>query len=687
MGTGSTETPLTLGRVWPLAPGHSDKGGPVPVPEPVAHFHRRELPPPLVEDQVLTGPAGVGKTQLAAHHARALVADHPDTLVVWADATDREGVVFAYSHAARRVLDHCPDDPELAAGRFLSWLYDPPHGVDPRWLVVWDHLTDPRDFDDLWPPLGHRSRTDGRARGREKGRMIVTTRLPTERFDPPGRRPVEVSTFTETEARAYLRSALTEAGVAHSPAELDALAAALDHHPLSLGQAVAYMADRRTACSDYLELLGDSRDAREPALDRADRHRPIGVARPLMGLISLLGPLATPEQVLVSRPFRNHLGRRTYPPRRLAEHEVRLALASLERLHLITRDTPLVIAAHDHPRARPTMESVRTAADGLMKVWPDTCRGASLEWRLLSSTDALRSHAPSGSLWDVDPHPLLFRTRAPAWAGAAESPLPYREMFMAGSYRELEESYERHLVMEGPDGPTTLRVRHSLAYLRAWAGDTTGAMVRFRHLLHDLRRWQGADRVEAFGTRGNLALCRADTGDLAGAVTESRRLLEDQREHLGPDHPNTLTTLHNLAHWRGEAGDARGAAEEFRRLARTRAGVLGADHPATLRCRHDLAFWRARAGETEGAVRALEELLRDRGRVLGPRHPDTLTTRRRVERLRRQARVKAEVTPNGGAGSQDSGARASLAGSNGGSHELDPNDEPTGPQAAEHLRG
>lgn len=58
-----------------------------------------------------------------------------------------------------------------------------------------------------------------------------------------------------------------------------------------------------------------------------------------------------------------------------------------------------------------------------------------------------------------------------------------------------------------------------------------------------------------------------------------------------------------------------------------------------------------------------------------------------MERLRREARVKAEVTPNGGAGSEDSGARASLAGSNGGSHELDPNDEPTGPQAAKHLRG
>lgn len=679
--------PLTLGRVWLLAPGHGDKGGPVPVPELVAHFHRRKHRPPLDEDQVLTGPAGVGKTQLAAHHARALMADRPDTLVVWADATDREGVVFAYAHAARRVLDRCPHDPELAAGRFLSWLYDPPHGVDPRWLVVWDHLTDPRGFEDLWPPLGHRPHTEGQAQGREKGRMLVTTRLPTELFEPPGRQPVEVDPFTPTEARAYLRSALTEAGVAHSPAELDTLAAALDHHPLSLGQAVAYMADRRTACSDYLELLGDSRDAREPALDRADRHRPIGVARPLMGLISLLGPLATPEQVLVSRPFRKHLGRRTYPPRRLAEHEVRLALASLERLHLITRDTPLVIAAHDHPRTRPTMESVRTAADGLMLVWPDTCRGASLEWRLLSSTDALRSHAPAGSLWDVDPHPLLFHTRAPAWAGAAEGPLPYREMFVEGSYRELEESYERYLLSEGPEGPTTLRVRHSLAYLRAWAGDTTGAMVRFRHLLHDLHRWQGADRVEAFSTRGNLSLCRAETGDLAGAVTDARRLLENQREYLGPDHPNTLTTLHNLAHWRGRAGDARGAVEELRHLVPTRAEVFGADHPATLHCRHDLAFWRARAGETEGAVRALEELLRDRGRVLGPRHPDTLTTRRRVERLRREARVKAEVTPNGGAGSEDSGARASLAGGNGGSHELDPNDEPTGPQAVDRLRG
>ncbi|WP_374223971.1 tetratricopeptide repeat protein [Nocardiopsis sp. MG754419] len=662
--------------MWLLAPRHGDKNGPVPIPEPVAHFQPREHHPPLDEEQVLTGSAGTGKTQAAAHHARALLSAAPDALVVWADATSRDGVVFAYAHAARRLLDRCPDDPELAAGRFLSWWSEPPQGVERRRLVVWDHLTDPDACADLWPATGH-----------DRGRMIVTTRLSRADLSPGHRPVVEVGPFTEAEARGYLRAALTEARVPHTLTELTALAEVLDRHPLALGQAVAYMADRRTSCAAYLELIADSRDAREPALARADRHRPIGVARPLMGLISLLSPLAAPEQVLVSRPFRTHLGRRVYPPRRLAEHEVRLALASLERLHLITRDTPLVIAAHDHPHVPPGQESVRTAADGLMTVWPDTCRGAPLEWRLLASTETLRARAPEGSLWDVEPHPLLFRTRTPLWAGAAEGPLPYREMCLEGSHRALEETYERHLVVEGPDGPTTLRARYSLAYLRAWAGDLTGATVRFRHLLHDLRRWPGADRPEVLCVRGALTLCRADAGDPIGAAADARRLLEEQRARLGPDHPSTLITLHNLAHWRGAAGDARGAVEDLERLAGVHAEVSGADDPATLRCRHDLACRRARAGEPARAARELELVWRDRRRVLGPDHPDTVATRRRWERLLRERRIRAEEERHGVGSTGTGGAPTSVGAGAEDDHGGLPGDEPTGPRSAERLRG
>ena len=111
---------------WPI------RAGAVPLPRRSTHFQEREIGPVLDEalsgfghptdHQVLTGPSGVGKTRLAAHHARSLLGERGGNLLVWADASDREGVVFAYAHAARRLLSHCPEDPELAAGRFLDRL-------------------------------------------------------------------------------------------------------------------------------------------------------------------------------------------------------------------------------------------------------------------------------------------------------------------------------------------------------------------------------------------------------------------------------------------------------------------------------------------------------------------------------------------------------------------------------------
>ncbi|WP_152514209.1 tetratricopeptide repeat protein [Nocardiopsis valliformis] len=781
---------------WPIRVGL--------IPEPAAHQRQRALSGALDEalnafghpaaHQVLSGESGVGKTQLAAHHARFLRA-HPvpnqrPEVLLWADAATREGVVFAYAQAARQLFARVPGDPELAAGQFLAWLHDPVDAEGRRWLVVWDDLTDPAEVEDLWPPAG-----------RERGRMIVTTRHPGHRsghdrapdresgrdpgrestrdparelsraLDLNARRLVTVQEFSPAEADGYLRASFLEAGIEYTDDELRSLATALGHLPLALAQATAYVADLQLSPAAYLELfhrrsaaLADSFPrwaTRSPvavtwelAVERADAHHPEGVARPLMGLIALLDSAATPEQVLVSRPIRNYLGRRTFPARTLARHEVRLALASLERLALVSRDTPLVIGAHhltqraalEHTRTRPTREAVRSIADGLVHVWPDTAQDSALGRRLRSNTAVLRERTDGrvrvwSWLWEEGIHPVLFRagrgldsSRQMEWAvtywevlaeavahaldpdhtgrphhprhpqhphgfgrferpGQPEAPVgpgPDHLAYWSGAtadlaqaQRSFEDLYERQLRVLGPDHLDTLRTRHGLAYLRSRAGDTTGAIVRYRNLLADLERVVGPDRVETLSTRGNLAVCRAESGDLTAAVLSSQELLEDQREHLGPDHPNTLNTLHNLAHWRGVAGDSEGAVTELRELVTIQEEVLGPDHPSTLTSRHNLAYWQARAHDTTGAAHALEALVEDRRRVQGPEHPDTLASLRQLERLRRECRARSQSDPSGRP-CDDSGARESQAGTNGGNggaHEVDPNDEPTGPQA------
>ncbi|WP_433270831.1 hypothetical protein ACQPZF_10925 [Actinosynnema sp. CS-041913] len=87
--------------------------------------------------------------------------------------------------------------------------------------------------------------------------MVVTTRRRDTALLGHGRRIVDVGTFTEAEAEAYLTGIVGQrTRLLDGAAEL---AAALGCLPLALAQAAAYMLDRNLSCTAYLERLTDRR--------------------------------------------------------------------------------------------------------------------------------------------------------------------------------------------------------------------------------------------------------------------------------------------------------------------------------------------------------------------------------------------------------------------------------------------
>ncbi|WP_197285737.1 tetratricopeptide repeat-containing protein [Nocardiopsis sp. NRRL B-16309] len=644
---------------WPIRVGA--------IPEEAAHYQRRAVADQLDEAlhsfgtvvlrQVLSGTGGVGKTQLAVHHARALRAitdpERRVDVLVWANAATRTSITSAYAHAAQQLYSRVPEDPEDAARHFLTWLSDPNKHQNRRWLVIWDDLANPAAVQDLWPPYDQ-----------AYGRVLVTTRRRDHSLSTQGRHLIDMDVYTPAEAHTFLTCALHEIRIPRSHIEMDCLSRDLGYLPLALGQAVTYMAELGMSCADYLELFHDRMNTLdevfpdwdtpaslaatwELSLQQADTHTPQRVARPLMGLLALLDGSAIVENVLTAPPTLKYLSD-CHPTRsqdRLNAQHVRTALTCLHRFNLISRTIPRSIetsqygpgtmepvvrvhqliqrATREHHQTRPTRHSVRTLADSLIAVWPELDRDTALAQQLRDNTLSLKSHYTVNGrssqewLWDMDAHPVLFRTgRSLGEVGRVREAVAYWE--------ELAHTAQHHL---GSDHPDTLSIRADLARWRSVAGDTAAAGQDLHELIADRTRILGSDHPDTLSIRADLARWRGVAGDTAAAAQAYEELLPDQLRVLGPDHPDTLSIRADLARWRSVAGDTAAAAQALEELLPDQLRVLGPDHPHTLTTRHVLAYCQGETGYFTAAAQAYEELLADRIRVLGPDHPHTLSTR------------------------------------------------------------
>jgi hypothetical protein len=110
------------------------------VPRAAGSFQDREVSAGLREAaeqdgtvvlaQVLAGMGGVGKTQLAAAHARQAWRDGAG-LLAWVSASSRDAIVAAYADAARARAAGCrPGGPGAVGGGV------PGLGGDRHWLLV-----------------------------------------------------------------------------------------------------------------------------------------------------------------------------------------------------------------------------------------------------------------------------------------------------------------------------------------------------------------------------------------------------------------------------------------------------------------------------------------------------------------------------------------------------------------------
>jgi tetratricopeptide (TPR) repeat protein len=636
---------------------------------------------------VLTGRPGVGKTQLAAAHARAKLT-WGWRLVAWVNAGNTGSLLGGLVGLAEAIglsdgIGHEAADAGRAVRRWLETDGD-------RCLLVFDDAEDP-DLLRPFIPAG------GRAE------VLITSAQPLV-VNLGTRVPVEV--FSPDEALAFLggRTGLADERTAA------ALAAELGYLPVALTQAAAVIAAEHLEYETYLERLWSlsveeyltarheqpypRRVARVVllSLDAARAADSAGVSTRVMEITAVLSGAKVNRELLHAMGVAGVLASRgdavaaavvdraltqlaersllafsldgqTIIAHRLVTQMVRDELLHKQRLTAVCRAAASVLEARaaalagsqDRHAARDILEQVAALLDnasGPASQTDEELAKALLRLRffalyhLIELGDNAAQAVAVGQQLTADfervlgrHHPDTLNSRnslAAAYqlAGQPAAAIPLFEVTLATQERVL-----------GPDHPDTLTSRNNLGAAYQLAGRPAEAIPLFQLTLAARERVLGADHPKTLNSRGSLAAAYRDAGQLAEALPLFELTLSARERVLGVNHPDTLTSRNNLAAAYREAGRVAEALPLFELTLSARERVLGVNHPDTLTSRNNLAAAYREAGRVAEAIPLIEQTLAAQEQLLGADHPKTLASRNNLATAYRDTGRPAEAIP------------------------------------------
>ncbi|MFE9690208.1 FxSxx-COOH system tetratricopeptide repeat protein [Micromonospora sp. NPDC005806] len=537
----------------------------------------------------LTGGAGVGKSELAREFAHRFAYDYD--VVWWIPAQDRETVQTSLGELADEIN---AVDGTGAAEAALTALST--RGGISRWLLIYDNADNADVLDRLQPRDG-------------TGHVLITSRDDGS-ADLPS--PLEVAAFTGDESIAMLRRVL---GISTDDART--IAAALEHLPLALRLATAWIRERTRAferdgvpnleavsrsVTELLDQLHQRSDQDED--ERIPGSHTSTVARVLDITLTTLeraefGLLAIRLAELAAFLSPEGIG---LPLLRSASMLTQLAAAAdtdAEELLLNAQEIDLVLTVG--------------ARFGLYDV--DWGRGA-----------ALRMHrAIQVLLREAIPTPQRHERHRQVLHGLAGY-APTDPEADDRRYTDIFDELQRHLVPSG-----ALAADHRL--VRHWVVK----QMRYLYLTNDSDAWQSAlqlarqtcERWTASGELDQLTMrllvqtanLHRALGQYAEALRLDEKVLGEQRRRYGLRHFRTLIA------GRGRGGDLRGLGRFDDALVEDQATfvgfrkVVGDDHPNTRMAVNNLALSFLLTGDAREALRLARQELDRRMSLFGPEDP------------------------------------------------------------------
>lgn len=204
------------------------------------------------------------------------------------------------------------------------------------------------------------------------------------------------------------------------------------------------------------------------------------------------------------------------------------------------------------------------------------------------------------------------------------------------TYRKLGEMAlaEEHLLRalklceksQGPDDPSTIRVRNSLAVNYDQMGKVEQSIALHEANDRSLQKSWITNPKELLNYQSNRALSYFHGGREAEALVLMEQTVKACREKLGIKDDQTLTSSISYGSALARQGQASKAVPLLVETVEACKSTKGEHHPTTLIAQFNLAQCYLQTGKTRKAQQILEPLRPAFESILGPEHPNTLTS-------------------------------------------------------------
>ncbi|MGH2508611.1 MAG: tetratricopeptide repeat protein, partial [Ktedonobacteraceae bacterium] len=582
----------------------------------------------LTQPQAIKGLGGIGKTQIAVEYAYRAREQGHYTHTFWINAASEEAMITSFVQLAE-LLPAFPAQTEQDQHKLVAaikrWLEHCPQ----RWLLIFDNADDLALLDEYLSTQGH-------------GSLLLTTRAHAVGALAA---PIEVEKMGFVEGVHLLLHRAQR--LAHASDEeineAGNIVVALDHFPLALDQAGAYIEETACPFSTYLHLYQEHRQALLARRGSQATHYPDSVATTwalsfqkiaqmnpaaieLLHLCAFLAPDAIPEEL-----FRD--GAVHWPPllqratkdqflfNQMLEDALKFSL--IERFvntHTLRIHRLVQAVQIDRMEREEQHHWAACVVRAVNEVFPRQPKEDIASWpqclRYLEQAQACDALIKLYTFEFTEAADILHRTGIYLREHASPTiAKPLLERALA--IREQQFGVE-HL--------ETATCLNDLAILYFLQGKYEQAESPYLRALHIREQQLGTEHPETAMSLHHLAKLYQDQGKYEQVESFYQRALAILEQQLGTEHPETAATLDDLASFYQHQGKYEQAELLHQRALTTLEQQLGTKHPLIVTCLSNLAKLYLDQGKYEQAEPLLQRALHIREWQLGAEHPETATS-------------------------------------------------------------